>query len=287
MIRRTVSTLTEFEAADPPDDVAFQFVVDFTRCEGVEDSIRSVSEALKRAGLSVFVHHSSASWKKSAGYVLVGVPAADSDHSDLIASLSPDAKYDLSGFTGSAHLQRLVRLVMESIPASDPAKAPSLLAQLSLERRIADIFPLHEKEQRRALRARWVTGASILTRQPLQDILAYLGPQLALYFAWLGHYSASLVPAALMGGAFFMIDLIEGFLYPLASSTRIAAAAGVGAGAAGATSASSASKHPVAAAAVPDVELWAMLPHALCISLWSALYLLNWKRRNATLTTQV
>ncbi|KFB40363.1 AGAP000095-PB-like protein [Anopheles sinensis] len=69
-------------------------------------------------------------------------------------------------------------------------------------------FPLHDgcvkhKDTTRSIRARllvdWASVKKCLTYQPLDDIKEYFGVKIALYFTWLGFYTAMLAPAALVG----------------------------------------------------------------------------------------
>ncbi|XP_058160840.1 anoctamin-9 isoform X2 [Dasypus novemcinctus] len=62
-------------------------------------------------------------------------------------------------------------------------------------------FPLHEEERRLKEWAQW---RSIFRRQPIDSIRDYFGEKVALYFAWLGWYTAMLAPAAAVGLVIFL-----------------------------------------------------------------------------------
>ncbi|XP_037087144.1 anoctamin-5-like isoform X2 [Pollicipes pollicipes] len=79
-------------------------------------------------------------------------------------------------------------------------------------------FPLHDgsyKEDdgsgtpndRRLLYLEWARPACIHKKQPLWLVRKYFGDKIGLYFAWLGFYTAMLVPAAIVGVLVFIIGL--------------------------------------------------------------------------------
>lgn len=62
---------------------------------------------------------------------------------------------------------------------------------------IKQIFPLHETNALNRLQINWVR--KLFTAQPLDDIAEYFGVKVALYFAWLGHYTCALGIPAIFG----------------------------------------------------------------------------------------
>ena len=69
---------------------------------------------------------------------------------------------------------------------------------------VADCFPLHEKERIDAFRVQWALNLNLHPfwggkKQPLLAVRNYFGEKLALYFAWLEHYTESLVFPAVLG----------------------------------------------------------------------------------------
>ncbi|XP_058986026.1 serine-rich adhesin for platelets isoform X7 [Musca domestica] len=62
---------------------------------------------------------------------------------------------------------------------------------------IMQIFPLHETKSLASLQKSWVK--QVLAPQPLDDIAEYFGVKVALYFAWLGHYTCALGVPAVFG----------------------------------------------------------------------------------------
>ena len=64
---------------------------------------------------------------------------------------------------------------------------------------ILGFYPLHSNHEKRALQARWTVRWSLPNQQPFGSIKDYFGEKVALYFAWLGHYTTWLIFAALAG----------------------------------------------------------------------------------------
>ncbi|XP_046811652.1 mucin-4 [Lucilia cuprina] len=62
---------------------------------------------------------------------------------------------------------------------------------------ITQIFPLHETKTLTQLQYSWVR--QVFAPQPLDDIAEYFGVKVALYFAWLGHYTCALGVPAVFG----------------------------------------------------------------------------------------
>uniref|UniRef100_A0A8D0GXQ2 Anoctamin n=1 Tax=Sphenodon punctatus TaxID=8508 RepID=A0A8D0GXQ2_SPHPU len=59
------------------------------------------------------------------------------------------------------------------------------------------------------LKMNWARWRDIFYKQPIEEIRKYFGEKVALYFAWLGWYTALLFPAAVSG----LILVIYGFIY--------------------------------------------------------------------------
>nr|XP_020471826.1 anoctamin-8-like isoform X2 [Monopterus albus] len=62
---------------------------------------------------------------------------------------------------------------------------------------IHQIFPLHEQRILNQLMTSWVQA--VCERQPLDDICDYFGVKIAMYFAWLGFYTNSMLYPAVIG----------------------------------------------------------------------------------------
>lgn len=66
---------------------------------------------------------------------------------------------------------------------------------------IEHLFPVHENKTLIWLRIAWVK--SFFSLQPLDKICDYFGIKIAMYFAWIGHYTNSLIYPAIVYSTFW------------------------------------------------------------------------------------
>ncbi|CAI9716845.1 Hypothetical predicted protein [Octopus vulgaris] len=71
---------------------------------------------------------------------------------------------------------------------------------------ISNVFPLHNNDDLIRLRNGWVNA--FCTTQPLNQICEYFGVKIAMYFAYLGHYTTALCIPALIG---LLVWTMEGY----------------------------------------------------------------------------
>ncbi|SPP90034.1 anoctamin-8 isoform X8 [Drosophila guanche] len=83
------------------------------------------------------------------------------------------------------------------------AEGQSIVAAWQESGLITQVFPLHEPRSLTQLQTHWVK--QIFAPQPLDDIAAYFGVKVALYFAWLGHYTCALGVPAIFGTILYCI----------------------------------------------------------------------------------
>lgn len=67
---------------------------------------------------------------------------------------------------------------------------------------IEHLFPVHENKTLKWLRIIWVK--SFFSLQPLDKVCDYFGVKIAMYFAWIGHYTGSLIYPAIAYSTFWV-----------------------------------------------------------------------------------
>ncbi|KAG0052109.1 hypothetical protein BGZ83_002987 [Gryganskiella cystojenkinii] len=96
--------------------------------------------------------------------------------------------------------------------------------------------------------------------QPLEEIRFYYGEKIALYFAWIGHYTQWLIPAAIVGLVFLIFGLINYYVFDGDGLSKTSDGL------------------PSTFGDVFDNAL--TLPFSLFMSIWAALFVEFWKRKS-------
>uniref|UniRef100_A0AAQ4RAG8 Anoctamin n=1 Tax=Gasterosteus aculeatus aculeatus TaxID=481459 RepID=A0AAQ4RAG8_GASAC len=78
-----------------------------------------------------------------------------------------------------------------------------IISELSARGVIQQLFPLHEQRILSQLMKSWVQA--VCEKQPLDDICDYFGVKIAMYFAWLGFYTTSMLYPAVIGFVLWML----------------------------------------------------------------------------------
>ncbi|XP_056132754.1 anoctamin-8 [Lampris incognitus] len=78
-----------------------------------------------------------------------------------------------------------------------------IIPELSARGVIRQVFPLHEQRILSQLMKSWVQA--VCEKQPLDDICDYFGVKIAMYFAWLGFYTTSMLYPAVIGFVLWML----------------------------------------------------------------------------------
>ncbi|XP_037553769.1 anoctamin-8-like [Nematolebias whitei] len=78
-----------------------------------------------------------------------------------------------------------------------------IISELKARGVIQQTFPLHEQRILGQLMKSWVQA--VCEKQPLDDICDYFGVKIAMYFAWLGFYTTSMLYPAVIGFVLWML----------------------------------------------------------------------------------
>lgn len=116
---------------------------------------------------------------------------------------------DPDEFLTMAEKQRIILHELDSIRALETDtsitgikkiklyKGMAIVPQLISEKIIAQLYPLHDKEELKVLAKEWYQ--TLLKPQPIEKIQRYFGESIAMYFSFLGFYTMALVPPAAVG----------------------------------------------------------------------------------------
>ena len=126
-------------------------------------------------------------------------------HSELFAGFDKRTH-----FFSSREKVHLISQALEAIPPGpglgaqpdiDPSKP--LLSQLRSSGFVVADFPFHDEAALNGLASKWLT-LYLHTEQPIDEVYAYFGAEIAFYFAWLETYTRWLALPALFGGLVFV-----------------------------------------------------------------------------------
>uniref|UniRef100_G3WB35 Anoctamin n=1 Tax=Sarcophilus harrisii TaxID=9305 RepID=G3WB35_SARHA len=136
--------------------------------------------------------------------------------SKFLGSDSPDSYFS------STQRHRVVAEILARTMYGKRKHAEMGIARLLAEGAYAAAFPLHEGpfelpsyhvpgadlNPRQLLFAYWARWCCWHKYQPLDHVREYFGEKVAIYFAWLGFYTAWLLPAAIVGTLVFLSGLL-------------------------------------------------------------------------------
>ncbi|XP_058871253.1 anoctamin-8-like isoform X2 [Acipenser ruthenus] len=114
-------------------------------------------------------------------------------------------------FFSSQERQSIIRYWLENLRAKQGESLHNLhflegqpiLPELAARGVIQQLFPLHEQRILSQLMKSWVQA--VCEKQPLDDICDYFGVKIAMYFAWLGFYTTSMLYPAIIGFILWML----------------------------------------------------------------------------------
>lgn len=103
-----------------------------------------------------------------------------------------------------------IKLILSILkwPAADNG-AGLALEKLLLQDALAGAFPLHNLSELRQVQRRWLVYWAWPWNQPFTRIKDYFGEKIAMYFLFLGHYTAAVMVAALVGTAFYLVTVVQ------------------------------------------------------------------------------
>ncbi|XP_064475288.1 anoctamin-8-like isoform X2 [Ornithodoros turicata] len=112
---------------------------------------------------------------------------------------------DSGSFFSSQERQSIIVYLLNSLRATRGealhntrfVEGQSIVQRCLSEGIVEQILPLHDKHNLDKLRKSWVQA--FFQCQPLDSICDYFGVKIAIYFAWLGHYTSALTFPALVG----------------------------------------------------------------------------------------
>lgn len=123
-------------------------------------------------------------------------------------------------FFTSVQRSQVVNEILKNIVYGKRSKGEVGIERLIEEKAYSDAFPLHDgpyhlpKEyhpenlnRRQVLYEYWARWGRWYKYQPLHHIREYFGEKIAIYFAWLGFYTAWLLPASIVGLLVFIYGL--------------------------------------------------------------------------------
>uniref|UniRef100_A0AAZ3QCX4 Anoctamin n=1 Tax=Oncorhynchus tshawytscha TaxID=74940 RepID=A0AAZ3QCX4_ONCTS len=108
-------------------------------------------------------------------------------------------------FFTSHHRQSIIKYWLDNLRAKNGEvlhniqflEGQPIIPELSVRGVIQKVFPLHEQRVLSQLMKSWVQA--VCEKQPLDDIHDYFGVKIAMYFAWLGFYTTSMLYPAVIG----------------------------------------------------------------------------------------
>ncbi|XP_043937167.1 anoctamin-10-like isoform X2 [Protopterus annectens] len=160
---------------------------------------------------------------------VTGLAKPYSNGSMMVFSYNDRANFtdadDVEKFLTLSERQYLVKHELDSVKATNDTHIPgypmiklcegaSILHSLQKRRIVLNIYPLHDEEKLNTLTKAWYSQL-YQVMQPIDFVRAYFGDPVAFYFSFLGFFTISLVPMAVVGGIYYLfpIDALAKFVF--------------------------------------------------------------------------
>ncbi|XP_071516788.1 anoctamin-10 isoform X3 [Panulirus ornatus] len=102
------------------------------------------------------------------------------------------------------HLLHSLRATQgEAVEGTTFREGQAIIPKFETDGLIHGVLPLHDYKKLEHLRASWVQA--FFRYQPIEAIQEYFGSKIAIYFAWLGHYTTALTVPAVIGLIFWVL----------------------------------------------------------------------------------
>ncbi|KAE9536690.1 hypothetical protein AGLY_007092 [Aphis glycines] len=114
---------------------------------------------------------------------------------------------DHSNFFSMQERQTLILYILNTLRVqncdwiTELVESQPLISECMSNGIIEHLFPVHENKTLKWLRIIWVK--SFFSLQPLDKVCDYFGVKIAMYFAWIGHYTGSLIYPAIAYSTFW------------------------------------------------------------------------------------
>ena len=188
----------------------------FTKLHLPMEVLKRYAEILKlrlklKGNLQNTVQGSSQSWLKKTQRLFSPKPCLREHEQEFSATYSRDQDYlfedDSAKFFSPAARSRIVEFILQRerfLPDGGDDSAFGFNRLVNDGVYLAG-YPLHDGtintpgSQRQLLSQEWACWTKLFTHQPLGAIRDYYGVKIGIYFAWLGFYTAMLIPPSIAG----------------------------------------------------------------------------------------
>lgn len=103
-----------------------------------------------------------------------------------------------------------IKLILSILRFPTSERGAGLALEKLIRAKVIDAaFPLHDMSELRAVQRKWLVYWRWPWNQPFNRIKDYFGEKIAMYFLFLGHYTAAVMIAAVVGLVFYLITVVS------------------------------------------------------------------------------